>query len=731
MNATFNHFILLATSIFSVPLLAQESPSHSSNDTKTATEVMQVYGTNYSRPITIDKPGESLIAREQIEIEQPTNLVELFEDIPGASFDGGARSGGEKINIWGFSDPSDIGMYVDGAPIGFQQYRYGTFFFDPYLIGDAEIVKGAHDYQSGGKFGGTIRIRTKSVDELLKPNRNIGVRTHVGYNDNDDQKHVGLTAFGKTNSGLYFLASGTWKDSNDIRIAGGDALEYSDYTQNNSLMKLGYETNQHLIELSHTRYTDNGRKPWANRRGEFAKISDWNIKKYGSLEAAKYAYTVQNEYEDSTTSLRYQYNPNSKLVNLNAVAARSNNERHWRRPDVAWKKMFVSIGAYGHESWASYQRDYIDINNEMTLGRHTLTMGIQYEKNERDTLVHNATKTYNKPAKNYGIFTPYYDPSGTQTTYSAYVSDHITVTDHLRLSPSIRYDYIVSKGKANLAPDYNDPAAGHDFSEVTHSGFSPRVQLDYDLTVNTLLNLAYAYQMKAPTIDNIYSVQYARAKASASSRDLEAQRIHAYRASIINNLSGLFNENDSVSTEVTGFYNDVSNDVMNRVKQNLVDDRNTLQSWKVNLDGYRNYGVDVQVQYRLAGFYSDLSASYIEGKHNGSIVDSSGDDQYMYGLPPLTIKAGLGYTWLNGLTTGYKLRWYDAQTKVEDSIYFPQASDQYTLQDIYVSWQPQTMKDLMLRATVKNIADIYYQPYLSNGVPGPGREVRLSMTYDF
>ncbi|SON49808.1 TonB-dependent receptor [Vibrio tapetis] len=82
------------------------------------------------------------------------------------------------------------------------------------------------------------------------------------------------------------------------------------------------------------------------------------------------------------------------------------------------------------------------------------------------------------------------------------------------------------------------------------------------------------------------------------------------------------------------------------------------------------------------------------------------------------------------MITGYKARWYHSQEKVEDSIYFPAASEEYILQDIYLSWQPQAVKDLMLRATIKNLKDVDYKPYLSNGVSGPGREIRVSLTYD-
>ena len=56
--------------------------------------------------------------------------------------------------------------------------------------------------------------------------------------------------------------------------------------------------------------------------------------------------------------------------------------------------------------------------------------------------------------------------------------------------------------------------------------------------------------MKAPTVDNLYSVQYARATATATARDLEVSRIHAYQASIINITDGLFDV-DGLVDELT------------------------------------------------------------------------------------------------------------------------------------------------------------------------------------
>ena len=42
-------------------------------------------------------------------------------------------------------------------------------------------------------------------------------------------------------------------------------------------------------------------------------ITEYNIKKYGSLEKAKYAYTVDNKYTDNTTTISYHYMPTNPL----------------------------------------------------------------------------------------------------------------------------------------------------------------------------------------------------------------------------------------------------------------------------------------------------------------------------------------------------------------------------------------------------------------------------------
>lgn len=165
---------------------------------------------------------------------------------------------------------------------------------------------------------------------------------------------------------------------------------------------------------------------------------------------------------------------------------------------------------------------------------------------------------------------------------------------------------------------------------------------------------------------------------------------------------------------------------------NLDKESDRLQSWNTNLDGYTIYGFDWISQYRLRNFYSDFSASYARGKNKGSLKDSTGADENRPNVPPLNINLSIGYEWIHGLRTGWKVRWYDAQNKIEkDSMLSNLPSSQYTLQDIYLHWDVKQVPGLRTGLVVKNLTDRYYEPYLMNGVPALGREIKLHLSYQY
>ncbi|VEF26817.1 Heme/hemopexin utilization protein C precursor [Shewanella baltica] len=696
-------------------------------------EILQVHGQQYRRAITVAKPGEAIISMEQIEEMQATTFAEVIDDMAGAHIDGGTRSGGERINIWGFGETEDFNVYVDNAPVGFEQYRYGSFFLDPDLIKRVEVIKGAHDVRSGnGGFGGAMYVVTKSADDFLKYDQAIGARVKTSYASNNDAMGYTGTVYGRVNPHLSGLLHLTRRDAGDVTLANGDEFEYSGYEQDNYLGKIDYEQGDHQLALSVTHYLDEGRKPWANRRGPMPAISDYNIKKYGSYEQALYATTAYNTYEDNTWSANYRYSPSNPLIDTQVVISHSANARHWVRPDIAWEKMTVSVGNFGHESWLDYKRDYIDINNLSLIGDHEITTGLQYRSLDRTSLVFN--KSYEKnPEKNFGWYTPYYQPEGRQDTYAVYVRDAIHLTNDLTVTPSLRYDFIYSIGRPNIAPDYNDISAGHDYSSTHHSGFSPRLGIDYQLTNYARLNFDYAYSLQAPVVDEIYAVQYAKASITGTSRDIDVERLHAFKLGLMTQHQHLIANDDALSTQLTLFANLGRDDIAQR-RGAKSDKTQLIQSGYTNLDGYHIYGADFEAQYRYQDVFSDLAVSWLQGQHNGSLRDSQDDDEYLANMAPLDIRLRLGMYITDDISVAWQGAWYDAQTNVPHGDIFnaESPSENYFLQNLYLAYEPQaSLKGLSVRLMVKNLTNLQVVPFLSDGIPAAGRDVRLSLAYEF
>lgn len=745
-----------------------ETSPHSTNETRSdstnqvlgspkvdAIEVIEVTGRAYRRGLKLAPPGKAVISMKEIDEQQSTQFAELVDQLPGITIDGGTRVGGERINIWGFGGEEDLNLYLDNAPLGFEQYRYGSFFIDPDLIKQVQVIKGAHDVRSGnGGFGGSMYVTSKSAADFLKPGQDFGSRIKAGYSDNNDEKRSLTSLYGKLNRHVSAIVNYTYRDANDTTLgrgiwggdqakAGepaefdvghGDKYRYSGYRQNSLLAKLDFDYDAHLMSLSVTDYKDEGQKPWANRRGQQANISEYNIRKYGDYETALYATTARNVYKNTNYSLNYRYTPHNDGIDTQLVISTSDNKRHWIRPDIAWEKMNVSVGNFGHESWLDYKRTFIDINNRSWFGDHSLLIGLQYLNSNRDSLVYNKSYEHTEE-KNFGLYTPYYQPSGKQQTSSIYTEFDYQLNDALTIKPSLRYDHIRSEGKENLAPDYNDLSAGHDFSAVTHTGVSPRLALQYELSPTSQFYFDYAYSLQAPVIDDIYTVQYARAsKAITSSRDLKAERLHAYKLGMTQINNDLLASKDTLSTQITLFYHKGENDIANRKGVNSVAKD---QGFNTNLAGYYNQGVDLVVNYRYRDLFADLNASYIEGKHHGSLKDSTGDDENLADLTPPNVSLKLGYYLTNDLMFAWRGQLYDSKSEEDmpemNLFRTEQPSHAYFLQDLYIAYTGKSgiLNNWEAYLTIKNITNQYYKPYISDGVAAAGRDVRVSIAYKF
>ena len=154
-----------------------------SADTKTTKEsIAEVVVTATRTPQTINQvlASTTVISTEDIERYQPTDLLDLFQHIPGVDI---ARDGGIGSTPGVFIRGSNSGhalFLVDGqrinsASLGITSYQ----FIDPSQIERIEIVRGAKSSIYGSDaVGGVIQIFTKKGD--FKPSTIVS--TEVGSN---------------------------------------------------------------------------------------------------------------------------------------------------------------------------------------------------------------------------------------------------------------------------------------------------------------------------------------------------------------------------------------------------------------------------------------------------------------------------------------------------------------------------------------------------------------------
>ncbi|OOF29543.1 TonB-dependent receptor domain-containing protein [Salinivibrio sp. IB872] len=720
---------LLRFAILAALSMSAQAASTDGTSVPKEIETVKVQGEQLKHPITLISPGKSTLELDDIQREQAHNIGELVMKMPGVSLDGGARPGSERINVWGFSHPSALSIRVDGAPVGFQQYRYGSFFLDPQLLRSVRLIKGDHNVRASlGAFAGSFVMETKEATDFLDPDSSIGAMAQAGFNSVNHQWKRSVTTYGASDSGWSVLLHGSRRDADDIELGNGDVFTFSGYRQHSLLGKVRYQSDAHNMMFSHTRYDDQGRKPWANRRGAMPSVTPYKIKKYGSYDAALFAASVDNHYREYTSTFNYHYQPYNDYIDTSVVIAHSQNHRYWERPDSTYQS-YITSGQYGHQVWLSYERWFAELTNTSHFGDHEVMVGAQYQNQDRNSHVYNHTYR-KKPEKNYGHFTPSFEPSGEQQTASVFVQDKYFITPDLELTASLRYSHIRSQGVPNAAPDYNDPSVGHDYSAVSHQGWEPRIALTYDLSPATQIKAAYAYGLKAPTIDELYTVQFSRAsKRAATSRDLSVTRINAYLLGVSDKRQNALFEGDHLATEVTLFWNDVIHDVAQRRGVNATKQK---EGYYTNLDGLYTYGFDAQVQYRLNDWFTDASVSMVRGKHKGSLRDSTGDDEYWYDNPPLSASLGVGHQLTDTIEVAWQGQYWDEQDRIPEnpSLHTANvASDAYFFQNLYGEWTPRD--DFTLRATIANLTDQYYTPYLSAGVPAAGRDVRINATIKF
>ena len=715
--------------------------------------------------------GKSTMTQTEINRYQANNIPSLLATLPGINLGGSLKPGGQTINIWGMGEAEDVQMTVDGATkSGFERYKQGTIFIEPELIKRLEVEKGPHDFRTGnGGFGGVVHMETKDAPDLLEEGKDVGAMLKYGYSSNDHQQVYSGAAYGRTEDGRAdALVYYTKRDGDDMKLADNMPNPGNVYPVNPlrlpntaqdldaQLLKLNLHlTDEHSVGMSYSRSNNYLWVPFSAVSYP-APPSQANIDKYG-FDIASRRYLANRSTIDTTWSAKYNYEPvDNPLVDLQVKYSHSNTEQTDKRGEQA----FVQPTTGGRKMETGYTDDMLQIENVSLFASgpldHVLTTGVQFRKHQRDVNMWMPGKTYEVEKYNYGHYQPNFMPAGKVDTNSFYIQDAITLAN-FTLTPSIRYDHVRNRGQENDAPYYNHPELGHDYSDKTYTGWSPRLSAFWKITPQTALFADFSKTWRAPVIDEQYEVQ-GLGNRTSSSLNLNPERITGWRAGNITTFDQIFGDNDHALIRTTLFSNKIDDEIFKATGVGCAAQTAAGSMSKdcgsAHMPNYRNIGSVTIKGFEIESFYDatylfgSLSYAWMTGKHQGAYTNPWGPDVWARDVPAPKWVAVLGTkipAW--DARVGWKGEFvrktdrlpsdkYGAGplTALGDRYWDQYPNDGYNVQGLFANWKPTQpyLKGTEVNLTVDNLFNKSYRPMLSGeNAYSQGRNAKVSVTRFF
>lgn len=286
----------------------------------------------------------SVISREQIDRTPPRHAADMLQETPGVYSAVNAQDPGLSVNIRGMQDFGRVNMMVDGMRQNFNenghQQRNGTMYVDSELLSDVVIEKGASTGVHGaGAIAGSANFRTIDVDDVLLPGKDIGVRLR------------GMTGVGGEGNGVNFIGSaavaGRLGDRWEL-LAARSNRNFGEYAPgrrrpNYDFLTVGVQDEFHQEieqDVERVRFTDNEQDSnlfkarfhidddqsltfsYLGTDLSYNNVSDRQIMRSGEVVDGDDAWRRFGDASTSSdsVSLRYNLNPSSPLINLEANA---------------------------------------------------------------------------------------------------------------------------------------------------------------------------------------------------------------------------------------------------------------------------------------------------------------------------------------------------------------------------------------------------------------------------
>ncbi|MEE4453022.1 TonB-dependent receptor domain-containing protein [Novosphingobium resinovorum] len=706
------------------------------------------------------------ISAEQIAQNRGTSPGDFLRGIPGVLNGDNRNSGALDVNIRGMQGMDRVPVVIDGSLQQSTVYRgysgvAGRSYLDPDLMGSVTIEKGPSAAADGvGATGGVVRANTVSVNDLVAPDENFGIRVRAGLQGNNvDPPEVGalgtgggtadrfdrpglldlngysfsvaaahrfesfdlVAAYARRKTGNYFGGEHGTVPPGGTSITGGVLQRYNlgeevlSTSQDNTsilLRAIVRPTDDTALDLSYMRY-----------ESDFAEMMPSQIIRFGGAMQSPPSRTEVNTY-----TARFRWNPSEGgLIDLHADAWATDNFTSIAtlyRYNFGTGTILNQDVAYQSQSNRWGLRLWNDSAFATPLGAATLSYGGSY------------TRERIKPPKGWedykdnADYASFLEPrNGWRNEYSAYVSGELKPADWMTFAASLRYitvesqDYNLVNISTSSAPD-RDYATGHNHEK--NSGVSPIVSLTLEPVPGLQVFARYAEALRAPSL---FESTTGFSFYPDPDNPARPERARNTEVGINYQADGLLAADDLLQARVSYYANHIDNYLTRGVSDGLTS--------VVNIDSAAFQGAELSLRYDMGKVYAEVGGSLLTYQQFCDTAHScrSGGTSNSYvpaQLPPReSLSVTLGTRLLDErLHLGTR---YTHMGKRDATVYTFGGSM------TTVDWQPYDLFDLFgdfriddrfgVEFGIDNVTDRYYMDALTLGLmPSPGRTFRVGFT---
>lgn len=623
--------------------------------------------------VAIDTPQSvTVLEQEDIDREQADTIGDLVEAMPGVNISGSDRQLGQSFNIRGIGGPEVGGeegriiVRLDGATKFFEQYRMGGIFTDPELFKRVEVLRGpaSSTLYGAGALGGVVNFTTKDASDFLAPGQTGAVRLKGTYDSNSNGYLASGILAMRPHDSFELLAAGNYRRADSYTSGNGSVVPGSGINAPSGLLKGTFrfgDNNEQTLRASYMHWYTDARDQYYNQTGIDGAMGNFG--------------TVDRKVTDRTAVISYE-NPASGNPWLNLRMSGSFSDTVNDQDNATIPSL---NRVFGYKTWefnVENTFEHVGANFE-----NYLTIGSQSNYQERTTL-RSTSGTH---------------PQGTRSATGIFAQNEFIWDDRLTLIGGARVDW------QKLSPT-NIPTA----SPKSHTAFSPKLAAHYRLNDTFAVFGSVAHTERVPTIDEVFDV------GVIGRPDLEKEKSDNFEAGFAISGYDLVQPGDSLQLKTTGFYNNVTNLIVDRGQ--------TVIPRYANVGRARIYGAEVELAYDTEFFFANAAYSHVIGQDL-----SAGVPLGTVAPHELSFTVG-GRLPDQGLMLGWTSRFVAAQDRVTGNPFGRQRTPAFSVHDAFVNWTPQegALEGFEAAFRIDNIFNQQYREYLS-GTPAKGRTFKVTL----